>query len=96
VLLPLGLFTAREVLRTLYHEAYHAYEHRLVDQYNALRPEEQKLRLYARAAQYAAEFQNYQDGSEDFARYQCMARSARSHCTIRDKILKEGLFSAVL
>lgn len=72
---------AREVLRTLYHEAYHAYQHRLADQYNALSPEEQKLRLYARAAYYADELRHYQDGTEDFLSYytQYCERDSRTY-----------------
>ena len=71
----------REVLRTLYHESYHAFEHRMVDHYNALSPEEQKLLLYQQVAVYAREFQNYQDGTESFEGYyrQTCERDSRTY-----------------
>ena len=61
--------TAHEVLDTLAHEAYHAYEHRLVDLYEDVSPQQQKLLLFSTIAEYRFEFENYIDGDEDLYGY---------------------------
>jgi len=58
-----------KVLATVCHECYHAYQHRLVEVYNRLEETEKQLMLFRPLAQYAAEFANYNDGSEDYAAY---------------------------
>lgn len=59
----------KKVLSTVLHECYHAYQNRLVELYNRLSEDEKKLMLFQPAAQYAAEFANYNDGSRDYAAY---------------------------
>lgn len=54
-----------DILETLTHEAFHAYEHRLVDLYESVTDELKELRLLHRAKIYSDEFENYIDGSDD-------------------------------
>lgn len=60
---------AAEVLNSCCHEAYHSYQHRLVDAYNEAPEEIQKLRIYSNAVRYVDEFATYADGYEDFFSY---------------------------
>lgn len=55
---------AEDILDTVCHEAYHSYQHCLVDVYDALDAESRELRLFRQAAAYREEFQNYSDGEE--------------------------------
>jgi hypothetical protein len=59
----------RSVLLTLTHEAYHAYEHRLVDLFDSLSPQDRELLLFNRVQTYKQEFANYNDGSDDYFGY---------------------------
>lgn len=61
--------SASSVLSTLCHEAFHSYEHRLVDEYNRIDTKARNLRIYENVSHYAAEFGEYIDGSEDFSEY---------------------------
>lgn len=60
---------AQYVLDSCCHEAYHAYQHRLVDAYNSAPESTKSLRVYKKAALYVDEFNNYVDGYEDFCSY---------------------------
>lgn len=62
--------TVYDVLESCFHEAYHSYQHRLVDAYNNADESIKGLRLYKTAALYAEEFKNYVDGEDcDFWTY---------------------------
>jgi len=61
--------TAHEALDTLAHEAYHAYEHRLVELYDDVSPQQQDLLLFNTIAEYRYELSNYIDGDEDLYGY---------------------------
>lgn len=58
-----------EVLNSCCHEAYHSYQHRLVDAYNEASEEVQKLRIYRNTVHYVDEFGAYVNGYEDFCSY---------------------------
>ncbi len=58
-----------EVLDTVCHEAYHSYQHRLVDALAGADKDSRNLRLFRKANSYANEFHNYIDGKEDFCSY---------------------------
>lgn len=58
-----------DVLDSCCHEAYHSYQHRLVEAYNAADENSKGLRIYKAAAQYGQEFNNYIDGDYDFCSY---------------------------
>ncbi len=58
-----------DVLNSCCHEAYHSYQHRLVDAYNAADENSRGLRIYKLAVQYGQEFNNYVDGDHDFCSY---------------------------
>lgn len=58
-----------DVLDSCCHEAYHSYQHRLVDAYNSADENYKGLRIYTPAARYGLEFINYIDGDYDFCSY---------------------------
>lgn len=58
-----------DVLESCCHEAYHSYQHRLVDAYNLSEDNLRALRIYNTASQYAKEFRNYDNGASDFTSY---------------------------
>lgn len=58
-----------ELLDSVCHEAYHSYQHRLVDAYNASDENTKSLRIFRKASSYANEFGNYINGDEDFSVY---------------------------
>lgn len=61
--------SAAEVLNSCCHEAYHSYQHRLVDAYIESPEEIQKLHIYRNVSTYADELAAYVDGDEDFFSY---------------------------
>lgn len=61
--------SAYDVLKSCCHEAYHSYQHRLVDAYNASDEQLRELRLFKAAARYSNEFDGYADGDNDFYTY---------------------------
>lgn len=65
----LGAGAARDVLKTLCHEVYHAYQHELVILYNSLSQEERQLFLFREAGKYKEEFESYIDGETDYEHY---------------------------
>ncbi|MDO5410431.1 MAG: hypothetical protein Q4F21_08260 [Lachnospiraceae bacterium] len=58
-----------EVLNTVLHEAYHSYQHRLVDVYNNADKSTRNLRIFSSAATYEKEFKNYSNGRKDIDAY---------------------------
>lgn len=58
-----------EILNTVCHEAYHSWEHRMVDAISLVDENSMKLALLRDAAVYADEFANYIDGDDDFCGY---------------------------
>ena len=61
--------SGEELVETVAHEAFHAYEHRLVDLYNSTGSTERNLMLFNRIAEYKDNFDNYIQGSEDIDGY---------------------------
>lgn len=59
---------ARDVLDTVCHEAYHAYQHRLCDAYDSLDSDFKGLLLFYRTEKYTVDFKNYYSG-DDFDAY---------------------------
>lgn len=70
-----------ELLDSVCHEAYHAYEHRLCDVYESLREEDKQLRIFRQSGIYSNEFCNYENGEKDFYKYynQKCEEDARSY-----------------
>ena len=58
-----------QLLDSLTHEAFHSYEHRIVDAFNAADESIRKLRLFRNVDSYASEFDDYTSGQEDFYHY---------------------------
>lgn len=57
--------TAHEMLDSICHESYHAYQHALCEAYSDTNPKYSNLLAFAEVPQYLAEFSNYNSGSED-------------------------------
>lgn len=70
-----------DILDTVGHEMYHAAEHRYVEIYNNLSPEDQASYFFYDASIYAEEFSNYVSGKDDFITYygQKCEKDARSY-----------------
>lgn len=64
---------AHDLVETVAHEAYHAYERRLVDLYYATGSQERNLLLFGRIEEYRDNFDNYIDGDEDLIGYATQA-----------------------
>ena len=61
--------TSFDLVKTVTHEAYHGYQHRLVEAYDEAGDDLKPLLIYYDASLYKSEFADYQDGSEDFFAY---------------------------
>lgn len=59
---------AADVLDTVLHECYHAYQHSVVELYGQSPERYRQLQMFAAARDYVEELQEYQDG-EDFTAY---------------------------
>ena len=57
--------TGREVLHTVCHEMYHAYQYRLCEAYDSVGDEYKDLLIFANVDDYRYEMENYIDVSED-------------------------------
>lgn len=60
---------AEEMLDSICHESYHAYQHRLIDAYNSVDVEYRDLLTFYFVPIYEEEFQNYVDGKDDDLAY---------------------------
>ena len=65
--------SAHDLVETIAHEAYHAYERRLVDLYYNAGSQERNLLLFGRIEEYRDNFDNYIDGDEDLIGYATQA-----------------------
>ena len=65
----IGNDSAYDVANSLFHEAFHALQHRLVEQYNKMDEDTRNLLPNRRIAYYAEEFADYIYGSEDYIMY---------------------------
>ena len=61
--------SSRDILETLTHEAYHAYEYRLADVYEDVPDDLKNLRLLNRAKVYSEELNNYTNSEDDLIGY---------------------------
>ena len=58
-----------QVLDTLAHEAYHAYQHRLVDLYEKADTKQKQLIVFRSVKEYSIEFKHYNSGEDNFEEY---------------------------
>lgn len=74
-------FSASEMLDTICHEAYHAYQHRLCDAYESVDAPYKNLSAFHNVTKYREEFANYTTGAVDYDRYhsQVCEQMARSY-----------------
>ncbi len=70
-----------DVLETILHECYHAYQYELIYLYHKVDSKSRNLMLFDAAAVYLDEFQDYTNGTEDFYEYysQSVETDARKH-----------------
>ncbi len=61
--------SAEEVLHSVAHECYHAYQYQQVELYNIIPEEYKDLSLFDNAKKYNYEFNNYIDATEDYDGY---------------------------
>ena len=75
---------ASDCVDTICHEAYHAYQHEVIEVLGSIEEEPSHLLFFRNAAQWRYEFDNYIGGSEDFFqyleyRYQSVEEDAREY-----------------
>lgn len=61
------------MLEAICHEAYHAYQYRLLDLYTAAPEQSRSLQVFRSVEQYEKEFRDYESGEEDFEAYYTQA-----------------------
>ena len=62
-------YSAPEILDSLFHEAYHAYQHELCEAYDSVDPSHQNLLIFRNIQDYKKEFSDYISGDDDFISY---------------------------
>lgn len=70
--------TAHDVVNTICHECYHAYERQMISLYNDTAAEYRNMLLFKPALTYSKEFENYVQADENFYNYFCMQVEADS------------------
>ena len=61
--------TANQALEAVLHEAYHSYQHRLMDAFSQVDDDLKNLMIFDDAISYIDEFENYSDGNGDYFKY---------------------------
>lgn len=61
--------SAEDSLRCLVHEAFHSFEHRIVDLYEETDSSNKNLWIFRKANIYAEEFENYNNGEKAYSDY---------------------------
>lgn len=76
---------SEEIVNTICHESYHAYEYQQVEVYRGLSDKYKDLPLFNKVEKYSYEFSNYIDGDEDFDAYESQAieADARAYAELR-------------
>ena len=71
------------MIKTVCHEAYHSYQHRMVEVYRAAQDKNKQLLLLRRAGEYEQDFANYKSDEESFLEYylQACEVDAREYAT---------------
>lgn len=82
-----------QALITVCHEAFHSYQHRMIDVYDQVGQESRTLQFLRDAGTYRMEFGDYQDGEEDFEAYEAQAceTDARSYALYRLTVYTDEL-----
>lgn len=82
-----------EMLNSVAHESYHAYQHRMVETYRSAGASERSLLYFRRLAQYDKEMNNYISGEADYEGYynQTMEVDARAYGKERARYYYEKL-----
>lgn len=78
-----------DLVNTICHESYHAYEHRLIDMYESSSDQYKQLKVFEYATEYQKEFNNYTeylpelDNYEEYY-YQLCEADARDYADVRE------------
>ncbi len=85
--------TTLEVVETICHECFHAYQHQQVEVYNSVSEEYRAMPMFSSAQKYAYEFENYIDGGEDFDAYysQLSEENAREYSQLKAEVYFEKI-----
>jgi len=78
--------SVERVLSTLFHEVFHAFEYAVVEAHDNTDPAYRNLRLYENAWIYAAEFDHYIGGEEDFDAYSQQAVERDSNIYAQNRL----------
>lgn len=84
------------VLSTLFHEIYHGYEYAVVEAHDSTNPTYWNLRLFDTARIYAAEFDHYIGGEEDFDAYRQQSVERHSNIYAQSRLQDYGEMIAYL
>lgn len=86
---------ALKCVKTVCHEAYHAYEYQLVQVYDKAADDMKELCIFRDAKKYKSEFENYIHGSEDYDAYceQSCEEDARDYAYDAMLDYKEKVYS---
>ena len=60
---------ANQAVESVLHEAYHSYQHRLMDAFSQVDDDLKNLMIFDDAESYIDEFENYSDGNGDYFKY---------------------------
>lgn len=88
-------YGALRCVKTVCHEAYHAYEYQLVQVYDEAADDMKALYIFRDAKKYKSEFENYIHGSEDYDAYyeQSCEEAARDYAYDAMLDYKEKVYS---
>ncbi len=80
--------TSYQLLKTVCHEAYHAYQFRLCDVWDTLDRQYQQLKAFEYVRSYKSEFCNYVEGTDDFVNYYIQACEVTARAYAEDTVLE--------
>lgn len=74
-----------DIIRTICHECFHAYEHQQVELYDSVDEKYKNMPMFSPAQKYAYEFENYVNGDDDYEAYysQSAEENAREYAEYR-------------
>lgn len=80
--------SAEEMLDSLCHEAYHAYQHRLVDVYDDIDYEYKNLLTFSNVSIYKQEFSDYIDGDDNVLGYYFQSCESTARAYAREAVIE--------
>jgi len=85
--------TANEMINSVAHETYHAYQAKIVKLYEKAGDEDKQLLHFRKLKQYKKEMENYSNGEQDYKAYysQLLERDAREYGAKREYYYRQRL-----